>query len=148
MKKICESPRGPLAWIKNNDKDKILAFYGSRKNFDEISSWQHIFIREDYTSIKNLSYGFSKDSKAIEFSDILSAAAFRGGQCLSSSKDFTSLDSKLLWQCAFKHEFKASVRLVLETGHFCPECEAPPWNYSNIAKYNKFFSQVYDKESI
>ena len=48
-----------------------------------------------------------------------------------------------LWQCASGHEFAASVALVLLGGHWCPECEAPPWNYDEIAKKNPFFAQAY-----
>ena len=45
--------------------------------------------------------------------------------------------------CAFGHKFEASPRLVLEGGHWCPECERKSWNYGERAKKDKFFEQVW-----
>ena len=33
--------------------------------------------------------------------------------------------------------------LVLRGGHWCPDCLPAPWNYSEIAKVNPFFAQVW-----
>ena len=51
--------------------------------------------------------------------------------------------SKLDWKCAFGHEFTGSPFMILKTGHWCPQCEAPPWHYDEIAKVNPFFAQVW-----
>lgn len=41
MKKVAGHPRlGPLAWIKNNDLEKIATFWGSREDYDSIGSWK------------------------------------------------------------------------------------------------------------
>jgi hypothetical protein len=49
----------------------------------------------------------------------------------------------LEWECHFGHKFTASPRLILHGGHWCPECEPTPWNYSEIARVNPFFAQVW-----
>lgn len=147
MKKICQKPSGPLAWIKNNESEKIKAFYGSIDNFNNIPSWDKLVVRSNYAKKVILDHGYNEAKTKLDFKDILKVAKFRGGYILSPPADFINLDSQLLWKCAFNHKFKASVRLVLKTGHFCPECEAPPWNYKNIAKKNSFFDQVYKKET-
>jgi hypothetical protein len=33
--------------------------------------------------------------------------------------------------------------LILQGGHWCPECLPTPWNYDEIAKGNPFFAQVW-----
>ena len=47
------------------------------------------------------------------------------------------------FRCAFGHTFKASPRLILEGGHWCPECERKSWNYGARAKADPFFAQVW-----
>ena len=49
----------------------------------------------------------------------------------------------LEWECQFGHRFQASPALILQGGHWCPECLPMPWNYDAIAKGNPFFAQVY-----
>ena len=52
--------------------------------------------------------------------------------------------SKLKMKCAFGHTFEASPRLILEGGHWCPECERTSWNYGQRAKVDPFFAQVWN----
>lgn len=40
--------------------------------------------------------------------------------------------------------FSASPKLVLEGGHFCPQCERETWNYKERAKREPFFAQVWN----
>ena len=71
------------------------------------------------------------------------AAEFRGGKCLSETMEKGDFRTPLEWVCQFGHKFKASPVLVLEGGHWCPECLPTPWNYDEIAKGNPFFAQVW-----
>ncbi|MBQ6489266.1 MAG: hypothetical protein IJI75_08550 [Solobacterium sp.] len=50
----------------------------------------------------------------------------------------------LNFTCQFGHKFTGSPRLILEGGHWCPECERKSWNYGNRAKKDKFFAQVWN----
>lgn len=78
-----------------------------------------------------------------DIKDMQQAAAFRGGKCLSKQMVRGDLSTQLEWQCAFGRRFKASPRLVLLGGHWCPECFPMPWNYDEEAKRNPFFAQVW-----
>ena len=51
---------------------------------------------------------------------------------------------KLKFKCAFGHVFEVSPRLILEGGHWCPECEMKSWNYGERAKRDPFFAQVWN----
>jgi hypothetical protein len=60
--------------------------------------------------------------------------------------------SQLEWQCAEGHTFKASPRLILLGGHWCPDCfpfpyegeeNQRPWQWDKEAKRNPFFAQLW-----
>lgn len=145
MKPIAYSKYGSLNWIKTKDMDRINAFWGSLDDFYSIKTWEDVKVYEDYSKIVRLSHGYDEDKNEnlLNIEDMQKAAIFRGGKCLSSSMLDGDMDTKLEWECSFSHKFYASPRLVLKTGHWCQECEAPPWNFDEIAKHNPFFAQVW-----
>jgi hypothetical protein len=67
-------------------------------------------------------------------------AKSRGGECLSN--EYTDLKTKMKWKCAFGHEWEATPKLPL-TGHWCPKCTPPPWNWDAIAKIDPAIADVY-----
>lgn len=148
MKKIAMSEQGPLSWIKNKDKNRVNAFWGSFENYKSIKNWTKFKIDSNYDKVQMLYHGYdeNKDESLLNQNDMQKAAIYRGGHCLSKDMIQGDLDSPLRWTCNYGHVFMATPRLVLKTGHWCPECEAPPWNYENIAKVNPFFDQVWNKE--
>lgn len=146
MKKIATQKGGVLYWIKHQDTEKINAFWGSYQAWLTILDWEELTMDPDYKTIKYLDHGYdeSKDVNKLFIEDMDKVALFRGGRCVSENMIAGDLDSVLRWECAFKHSFTASPRLVLKTGHWCPVCEAPPWNYEEIARVNPFFKQVWE----
>lgn len=146
MEKIAKSEHGSLAWIKDNDEAKIQSFWGTLERRDEMLDWDKLNVNFDYSEVKILDHGYdeTKESSQLDIFDMKKAAKFRGGNCLSNDMKQGDLDTHLKWECAFHHQFEASPRLVLKTGHWCPECEAPDWNYEEIAKKNPFFAQVWE----
>ena len=149
MKPIAKSKEAPLGWIESKNLDKTKAFFGSIEEYRSIKSWDELKSKEDYKEYKILDHGYdeSKDINTLNIDDMKRAAEFRGGKCLSSSMIEGDLDTKLKWKCGLNHIFSASPRLILKGGHFCEECEAPPWQYDKIAKTNPFFAQVWQAES-
>jgi nucleoside-diphosphate-sugar epimerase len=142
MKKLATRKNGPLYWINSNNEGRIKAFFGSKKKWEEISTWEVVppkIIDESYL----LNHGFDESKHENEFilKDMKEAARFRGGECLSLK--FVDMKTKLKWKCAFGHRFEGSPDLVLKGGHWCSECGAPPWDYDKIATKNPFFSQAY-----
>lgn len=148
MKGLARGKGGSMEWIREKDQEKIHAFFGSEKEWEEIPSWRDFSLDDDYDRVKILDHGYdeNKDIHLLDIEDMKGAASFRGGQCLSPSMERGDMDSKLKWRCAFSHEFHASPRLVLFTGHWCEECEAPPWRHEEIGKKNPFFAQVLEED--
>ena len=71
------------------------------------------------------------------------AAAYRGGKCLSAEMESGDLDTPLEWECSYGHRFRATPRIVLKGGHWCPQCMPAPWKYDDEAKRNPFMAQVW-----
>lgn len=150
MKPMAAGKHGPLSWIDSKDMDKINASWGSLERWETIKDWHSLNLDQDWDKKTLLDHGYdeNKDIALLNIEDMKKAASFRGGKCLSSSMIEGDLESKLQWQCAFSHRFLASPMLVLKAGHWCPECQAPPWDYEKIARSNPFFAQVWDKEDL
>lgn len=146
MKPIAKSENGTLNWIISKDMHKINAFFGSLEKWKAIGGWENFKLKEDYSEIKVLDHGYdeSKEDVMLNIEDMKEAAKFRGGECVSDIMSDGDLDTKLKWKCGFNHQFQASPRLVLKAGHWCDQCEDPPWNYEEMAKVNPFFAQVYE----
>jgi nucleoside-diphosphate-sugar epimerase len=145
MKPVCKSKNGTLHWIKSQDEERINAFFGSLDRCRNIKGWKDLSIDDDYEKVLVLDHGYDEEKAEdlLDISDMETAAEYRGGECLSTSMARGDLDTKLKWRCAFSHKFPASPRLVLKGGHWCEKCEAPPWNYQEIAQKNPFFQQVW-----
>ena len=92
-----------------------------------------------------MDHGYDETNPESELSlkDMAGATRFRGGQLLSSTMTTGDWRTKLTFRCAFGHTFEASPRLVLEGGHWCPECERKSWNYGRRAQVDPFFAQVW-----
>jgi len=133
MKRMAE----PLHWIKNNDVEKIKAFFGSREAWEKIPDWKHYQYMEGETME---SRKMPIDFKNFTLADIAEMARIRGGQCLSTA--YTDPGNKLRWRCAFDHEWEATPVLV-RAGHWCPDCAPPPWDYDTKAKVDPLLGQYY-----
>lgn len=141
---------GTRTWIAENNTDRMVAFWGDTKSFGMEhyktlpSKWDetdiHVPSKTDY---QVLDHGYDENKKVedLTIDEIKKAAAFRGGELLST--EIPDIYTPVKWKCAFGHEFEMSVNTVLRGGHWCPECEPLPWNYDAIAKKNPFFAQVW-----
>lgn len=142
MKAMASAKDGTLHWYENRNAPRITAFYGSFEAFDSIGNWGD----EDMPCLepewKRLNHGYDETKTTLDLADLQNAAHFRGGEILSSLWN-GDMHAELRWRCASGHGFDATPYLILRTGHWCPECAAPPWNYGEIAKKNPFFAQVW-----
>lgn len=155
MKKIAETPEfGTLDWVKNNVPERMTAYYGSMEEYQKIpKSWKDFKLESPDKSnaaaeAYKLDHGYdeSKPLSELDINDMKAAAKFRGGECLSDTMEKGDLTTKLKWKCGHcGAEFEASPNLILLGGHWCPECFLPvnAWDYSEIAKTNPFFAQVW-----
>ena len=127
----------PLKWMKNNDKEKICAFFGSREAWQNIGGWDTYAVERDERDLRVEADPLTKE---YTLQDMQALAKARGGECLST--EYGGLDTRLKWRCGFGHEFEATPRIPL-TGHWCPDCMAPPWNWDAIAKVDGAIADVY-----
>lgn len=147
FKELLESEHGTKRLIDENIEDHIDAFWGSRAAWEALpakaSEMDHF---TDWDVVVPIDHGYdeSKPESELSLDDMRGAAEFRGGACLSDSMEKGDWRGKLRFRCAFGHEFDASPRLVLEGGHWCPECERTSWNYGARAKVDPFFAQVWN----
>jgi nucleoside-diphosphate-sugar epimerase len=137
--------RGTMNWITNNKQDYIKPYFVSKEEWDKIPSLNQMKHFTKWDEVVHIDHGYdeTKEEAKLTIEDVKGAAVFRGGECLSEHMSKGDWTSKLQWKCAFGHQFEASPRLILEGGHWCPECESKSWNYHEIAKTNPFFAQVW-----
>ena len=126
-----------LKWIKDNDQEKIKAFFGSREKWEQIGGWDKYSYEKD---TRDLRTDIDPLTKKYTLSDMQQLAKSRGGECLS--KEYIDLKTKMRWKCASGHEWEATPKLPL-TGHWCPDCAPPPWNWDAIAKLDPAIAEVY-----
>ena len=153
MKKLANTEiYGTMWWISNNVEDRITAYYGSKKNWEAIGNWDTFKIERPTEEVTLLDHGYdeSKPESELDLEDMKKAAAFRGGECLSTEMTKGDLFTPLKWKCVHGHEFEMTPNLVLKGGHWCPK-ELPSdsegkkfhWAYDAEAKVNPFFAQVW-----
>ncbi len=159
-----------MRWIRENDEGHINAFFGSREAYEAIPGWGEKMPSLDHDQpYQRLDHGYDETKETLEVEDLHQAATFRGGVLLGSasrapvesrpqdgeggSPDGESrppegaawsgdMHEMLSWSCCQGHAFEMTPHTVLKGGHWCPECIAPPWDYSGIAKKNLFAAQV------
>ena len=144
--------------LKERVMKRIHAYYGSLEAYNAIPDWKHTDLSRNSTTPVLLDHGYdeSKQPEELTEKELQKAAAFRGGKFLAGAAvpavPATLQRRVLTWQCAQGHTFKASARLILLGGHWCPEClpypykdepNARPWNYDEEAKRNPFFAQLW-----
>lgn len=147
---------GTQTWIKQNNRLRIAAYYGSLEQYNSIPDWKHFDLSHNSEHIILLDHGYDEKKPMSEFTieDMQKAAIFRGGKCLSQSMKQGDWDTRLIWECAQGHRFEASPRLVLLGGHWCPDCfpypyaDEPaerqrPWHWDAEAQRNPFFAQLW-----
>ncbi len=145
--KLQMGEHGTRRWIKENVKDHIDAYWGSKKAWNKIpekvSEMEHF---EDWNKVVHIDHGYdeTKPEEELTLEDMKKAAEFRGGSCDSETMKMGDWKTPLKFTCQFGHHFTGSPRLILEGGHWCDECERKSWNYGMRAKKDKFFSQVWN----
>ena len=144
LKPITRQPRGTMAFIRDNDEARIDAFFGSRREFEQIGDWSTFVPPQPDRTPSLLDHGYDegKEPAAWSASDYAAAADFRGGQLLSTDVETGAIATPLTWKCAAGHEFDASPRLVLRGGHWCPTCVKDTAAYREQAQHNRFLAQL------
>ncbi|MEQ1735138.1 MAG: NAD(P)-dependent oxidoreductase [Rhodoglobus sp.] len=142
MKRLARQPEGPLRWFESDDRDKVEAFFGSRSAWEQIPDWEGAIPEPGQAG--PLDHGFDDQlpDADVGLAEAVSAAQFRGGECQSRDMVTGAMYAPLRWRCAAGHEFEATPYLVLRAGHWCRECQPPPWNDVVLTEGNRFLAQV------
>jgi len=146
---LARQPTGTLGWIEHGEKESIRAYFGSLEAQERIPNWNRQILKRPSDTPVRLDHGYdeSKPKTSLGVEDMKAAARFRGGDCLSTEMVRGDLRTRILWRCAFGHEFEASPTLVLLGGHWCPHCFPAPWHYAREAERNLFLAQVCGKRT-
>lgn len=144
IKPLTLKPRGTMAFIRDDDVDKIAAYFGSRRQWEQIGDWSTFKVPQPDREPTNLDHGYdeSKRPTAWTVADYASAAQFRGGQIISAEVTPGDIATPLSWNCAQGHEFTGSPRLILRGGHWCPTCVLDTAGYQRQAERNQFLAQL------
>ena len=136
---------GTMNWIRSRNPERINSYFGTYETWQEIPGWDGFDLSHPGNTPVHIDHGYdeTKPTGDLDIDDMHAAAAFRGGKCLSETMTKGDMATKLDWECQFGHRFSASPALVLQGGHWCPECLPPSWNYDEIAAGNPFFAQVW-----
>ncbi len=162
FKRLLKHPNSPDVWRRTPGDARAYAAFGLEP---QPKLWKDVKLIAkgdfgDYDALRNvenakkngllLSHGYDEEKpmSAWDLSDMRSAAAFRGGECLSGS--YEGPFRKLTWKCSEGHTFELNPYTVLCGGHWCPRCCQPaPWNFDRLSKEVPFFAQVwYDSHSV
>ena len=121
----------PLKWVKNNETEKIKAFFGSREIWKKIPDWDKYNITKSGEDIQLEDYSSM---------DVQQLAKLRGGEGLSTEVTYDRM--KLMFKCRLGHQWNCTAALI-KSGHWCPECAPPPWNYDAISKTDPLLAKFY-----
>ena len=139
---------GTQYWIKHHDEKHIRAFYGSVEKWKAIPDWPEWDLSapagQEHAIHIDHGYDESKPLETLTLQELQQAAEFRGGKLLSETYDGDPTQL-LSWECHAGHRFEASPKLILEGGHWCPDCLSPNGNYQDLAAHSPFFAQVYQQ---
>ena len=164
--RLLNDENAPKRWLKDGDIGRINACFGSVEKALSISdSWDSFPLLcnnqnpdtgeyLNYEELKDpdkaikLSHGWDEDYKAITYSVIKEAAAFRGLSIVSSPFTSTAgediLHTKMTFRCSScNSEFFLTPFALLKGGYGCPSCsEGNPWREDLINRY-PFYEQVW-----
>jgi nucleoside-diphosphate-sugar epimerase len=141
---MASRPRGTLHALRHGRDDAVMALFGSRADWERIGDWSTFTPPAPSRTPLLLHHGYDESRPPGRWNraDYAEAAAYRGGRLVDNGVRRGDVGTPLAWQCAFGHEFRASPRLVLTAGHWCPRCVRDPAGYARQAERNPFLAQV------
>jgi len=142
LKKMAHKEDGTMGWIRNGDRGKIDAFFGSLEEWKSIPGWEEQMPSLDHDrNYMRLDHGYDETKQELDLEDLKQAAVFRGGELLSAQWG-KGMHETLSWRCCQDHHFHLSPHAVFKGGHWCMECISTPWDHDVLANKNPYAAQV------
>lgn len=154
VKRLLKDPNAPAYWAKNGDEARLIAYFGSRENYEKLkkADWTDIAL-PDRDGIKDLDdnakpvyYGFdfTKSDADIDIGDLRSVAEAHGGKLVSADFERGDIYKKLEWQTQDGDTFTATPYTVLRGGHWYNETyRSNVWDFDRLSKKDKVFASVW-----
>lgn len=144
-------------WWAENDRDRLVAFYGSEENYRAITSWDkvcppHYEKNLDKAAaageVRVLDHGYDETKSIYDLTieEVEAAAAFRGGRFIGPAEKLGVKGTVFEWECENGHRFPASLEFVLLGGGWCTICPLDEV-FENSTEKNRFISQVLRAQS-
>ncbi len=165
IERLLTNSNAPMNWVRTEKKGRIDAFFGGQEAYDKAPrTWKDFPVLakgqtpdgainydelkdESKASAYKLDHGYNeeKPETELDLQDLRDAAAFRGGEVVSTQMKKGDLYTKITWKCHNGHEFVARPFTILKAGFWCPECcEAlPKWSFDKVAPHVPFYAQVW-----
>lgn len=140
LKPLTRRPRGTMRFVRDDDTERIDAYFGSLAAWQAIGDWSTFTPPDPSRAPSRLDHGYDASKSAWNRAELAEAARFRGGELLSGEPG--DVATPLRWRCAFGHVFPGSPRLILTAGHWCPDCVRDWASYHAQAERSAFFAQV------
>lgn len=163
IQRLFKDDNSPAYWYKHNDTAKLVAFFGSKEEYEKLpKKWVDFKLMVenvapdgselDYQKLKNIKnaqmldcgYNYDKKDSEITKEDLLSVAKMHGGKLLTKEFKTGDLYTKLKWETQDKETFEATAFSVLRAGHwFNSVYNDYVWDFDRLCKKDKIFAQAW-----
>ena len=168
IQRLFKNKNSPAYWSENNDKAKMIAYFGSQAKYESLGSdWSkfNLLVENkdengnfiDYQALRKvenaklIDYNFDIDNyENITLKDLQKLAQAHGGELLSKAYS-GDIYQKLEWKNQDGQIFTARAFTVAKAGHWLnPIYTSNVWDFDRLSKKDKIFAQVWldshDKE--
>lgn len=163
---LLKDNNAPMYWVKHHDEARILAYFGSLENYNNIpKKWDDFPLNNenrsedggtlDYSKLRETSprinhyFDYDKPDSEIDINDLRNVAEAHAGKLIS--KDFKKGDiyQTLEWENQDGERFFAKPFTILRAGHWVNVTYSKyAWDFDRLAKKDKIYQEVwYDSHS-
>lgn len=159
---LLKDSNAPYYWYKHNDEAKLIAYFGSKENFENIpKKWddvsllinnknpdngEEISYKDIANTIIKIDKGFdsSKKDEDIDIDDLKSVALSHGGKLITSTFNKGDIFTKVEWEDQDGNRFFARPNTILRAGHWNnPSYKSLVWDFDRLAKKDKIYASVW-----
>lgn len=162
IQRLFKDNNSPAYWYKHQDEARMIAYYGSTKEYESVTkNWNNFNLLNEnkgpngeninYDELRDINqaklidyhFDFNKDDSDITIDDIRKVAQAHGGQLLSET--YTGdMYSPLRFKTQDGEEFEANPYTILRAGHWYNIIyKENVWDFDRLSKNDKIFAQIW-----